>query len=312
LEVGELCYALGVEIGSADLDGDNALSIGTLLACCQGLVAVDKEASTVRLIHFTLQEYLEAHTELFGSPHATMAEICLSYLNSHQVNALSRNDSYDFPGTPFLEYSSLYWGVHAKRDLSDCAKQLALKLFDDYSNHIPTEILLNEREGYYLAYGSGESYLFTGLHCASFFGIVEVVAFLVEVEACDINQLDLAGATPLMWAARNGHEGVVEILLGRDDVNPDKPDNYGQTPLWQAGMNGHEGVLKLLLRRDDVNPDKPANNGITPLSRAAFQGHEGVVEILLGRDDVNPDKSGTDGKTPFWWAARNGWGCRVP
>jgi len=138
-------------------------------------------------------------------------------------------------------------GSARKRDLSDCAKQLALKLFDDYSNHISTEILLNEREGYYLAYGSDESYLFTGLHCASFFGIVEVVAFLVEVEACDINQLDLAGATPLMWAARNGHEGVVEILLGRDDVEPDKPDNYGQAPLLQAARNGHEGVVKLLL-----------------------------------------------------------------
>ena len=29
----------------------------------------------------------------------------------------------------------------------------------------------------------------------------------------------------------NGHEGVVKLLLGREDVNPDRPDNYGQTPL---------------------------------------------------------------------------------
>ena len=55
LKVDELCHALGVEIGSADLDGDNVPSIETVLGCCQGLVSVDKEASTVRLIHFTLQ-----------------------------------------------------------------------------------------------------------------------------------------------------------------------------------------------------------------------------------------------------------------
>jgi len=310
LEVNELCHALGVEIGSADLDGDNVPSIGTLLACCQGLVAVDKEASTIRLIHFTLQEYLEAHPELFDGPHATMAETCLSYLNSPQIKALSDSDSSYFPDTPFLEYSSLYWGVHAKRDLSSCAKQLALKLFDDdYSNHISTEILLNVREDYYLTCGSDESYLFTGLHCASFFGIVEVVAFLVEVEACDINQLDSKGATPLWWAARNGHGGVVEILLGRDDVEPDKPDNWDRTPLACVASNGHVGVAEILLRRGDVKSNQLMElcdeSCITPLMWAAENGHVGVVEILLGRDDVEPDKPGDWGQTPLACAAEN-------
>jgi len=198
LKVDELCHALGVEIGSADLDSDNVPSIGTLLACCQGLVAVDKEASTIRLVHFTLQEYLQAHTELFDSPHATMAETCLSYLNSRKIKALSGRPFPSLQGPPFLEYSSLYWGVHAKRDLSGCAKQLALKLFEDYGNHISTEILLHKQEDYYLASSCDGSFLFTNLHCASFFGIVEIVTFLVEVEACGINQLDSTWATPLM------------------------------------------------------------------------------------------------------------------
>jgi len=187
LKVDELCHALGVEIGSADLDGDNVPLIGTLLSCCQGLVAADKEASTLRLIHFTLQEYLRAHPELFGRAHAAMAETCLSYLNSHQVKALSTGPSPDLRDTPFLEYSSLYWGVHAKRDLSDYAKQLALRLFDDYSNHISAEILL--KTGilrFYFRFG--RHLLFSGLYCASFLGIADIVAGLVEVEGCDINQ----------------------------------------------------------------------------------------------------------------------------
>ena len=73
LRVDELCHALGVEIGSPELDPGDVPSIMTLLACCQGLIVVDKEASTVRLIHFTLQEYLKAHPELFGRAHSTMA-----------------------------------------------------------------------------------------------------------------------------------------------------------------------------------------------------------------------------------------------
>ena len=86
----ELRHALAVEIGSPSLNSDNVPSIGTLLACCQGLVIVDREASTIRLIHFTLQEYLGAHPQLFGTAHSTIAETCLSYLNSQQVRALDR------------------------------------------------------------------------------------------------------------------------------------------------------------------------------------------------------------------------------
>jgi len=44
------------------------------------------------------------------------------------------------------------------------------------------------------------------------------------------------------------------MLLGRDDVNPDKPDNDGQTPLCIATWNEWEGVVKILLGRDHVNP----------------------------------------------------------
>jgi len=73
----ELCHALAVEIGSPNLNVDNTPLIMTLLSCCQGLVAVDKKASTARLIHFPFQEYLKAQVELFGGAHATMAETCL-------------------------------------------------------------------------------------------------------------------------------------------------------------------------------------------------------------------------------------------
>ena len=74
LKPNELCHALAVEIGSPDLNSDNVPSIGTLISCCQGLVVVDKETSAFRLIHFTLQEYLRARPELFGTAHSTIAE----------------------------------------------------------------------------------------------------------------------------------------------------------------------------------------------------------------------------------------------
>ena len=112
LQADELCHALAVKLGSTDFNANNAPSISTLVSCCQGLITVDKEASTVRLIHFTLQEYLLAHPDIFSRPHAAMAEICLTYLNSRQIRAISNAPFEDEWRTPFLEYCSVYWGVH--------------------------------------------------------------------------------------------------------------------------------------------------------------------------------------------------------
>ena len=214
LKVDELCHALAVKIGSADLDPENVPSIKTLSDCCQGLLAVDKEASTVRLVHSTLRYHLSNHPDFIGRAHSAMAETCLTYLNFRQFKSPLTSELPDPIRTPFLGYSSIYWGAHARRKLSDYAKSLALKLFDDYGDHISVKLLLkhaldpddfNNIEGFSS---------FTGLHCASFFGIVGIVAALMGVDGCDVEQMDCAGYSPLMWAARNGHERAVELLRG--------------------------------------------------------------------------------------------------
>jgi len=81
LQLDELFHALAVEIGSTDLNAKRIPSVETLLSCCLGLVVVDREVLTVRLIHFTLQEYLHTRPDLFGATHSVMAETCLTYLN---------------------------------------------------------------------------------------------------------------------------------------------------------------------------------------------------------------------------------------
>jgi len=305
LQADELCHALAVRLGTTDFNTSNVPSMSTLIGCCQGLITVDKEASTVRLIHFTLQEYLSAHPDIFSRPHSVMAEICLTYLNSQQVKALSTDPSPGTQNTPFLEYCSVYWGAHAKKELSDDARSLALELLKGDYGPILTRLLLTQVKYLYVKYIKTCS-PFSGLHCASFFGIVELVAGLIEMGCYDLNEPDFAGRAPLVWAAHNGHEEVVKILLGREEVNPDKPDIEGQTPLTYAAWYGHEGVVEILLRREEVNPDKPGNYGRTPLSYAASHGHEELVKILLGREEVDPNRPNNDGRTPLSYAASNG------
>ena len=76
--------------------------------------------------------------------------------------------------------------------------------------------------------------------------------------------------TPLAWASGNGHEAVVEMLLGRADIDPNKPGEDGQTPLGCAAKNGYEGAVKILLGQDDVNP--------TNLVRAANHHSGGLLK----------------------------------
>ena len=327
LQADEICHALAIRIGSTDLDGHDIPTIPTLLDCCQGLVTVDKGASTVRLIHVTLQEYLCTHPNLFDRAHSTIAEICLTYLN------FQRDHSPNPQRTLFLDYSSLYWGTHMRMELSDGAKKFALQLLGQFDSHISAKFLWEWISRGFVAEYTHSRKSFSALHCISYFGIAEVANALIDMNRWDVNQRDGAGMTPLIWAARYGHEEVVRLLLRNRHIQPDHQDAHtGRTALSWAAGNGHEAVVRLflgpqfinpgsigrrwrkvplvaslLLGRRYINPDSPSKAGRTPLSWAAENGREGVVKLLLGRKDVSPDIPDTEyGQTPLSLAAENG------
>ena len=306
LQVDELCHALAVETGTTDFDLENIPLLSTLLNCCQGLITVDQEASTVRLTHFTVREYLCTHPNLFSKPHSIIAETCLTYLSSQQIKSLSSYPLPDHQSIPFLKYSSRYWGTHANRELSDNARTLALELLNKYEDHVSAVSLLKQVLRPRYVGDISTPPLFSGLHCASFFGIIEFVTLLINQKGCEINQEDFLGSTPLSWAARSGHEGVVKLLLEREDVDPDGPDKNDLAPLGWAVVRGHEEVVKLLLERENVDPNRPDANNITPLVCAATLGHEGVVKLLLGQGTVDPNRPSKFGLTPLRCAAAKG------
>ena len=100
---------------------------------------------------------------------------------------------------PFLEYSSLFWDAHAKIELSDRGKALAIELLNQLQSHISfTFKNIWAPQSPLFLHGS------TSLHCASSLGIGALVAGLIEMKNCDINQIDSVGYTPLMWAVTHG------------------------------------------------------------------------------------------------------------
>ena len=312
LRAEELCHALGVEMGSVDLDPENVSTLRTLLASCLGLVTVEASSSTVRLVHFTLWEHLSSDPTLFRSPHSTIAEVCLTYLNFRQVGDLSPN-LYSAPSTmPLLEYASYYWGEHTRRGMTENVKLLALRLLDRFDKHISAQLLLLRYDqdtisGPYFR-GLGPTG-FPGLHGVAFLGIVEIVTAVLEIKEWDVNAADCMGSTALTWAIRGGQAETVKVLLEREDINPNTADTQdGRTSLTLAAENGHEGLVKMLLGRQDIDPNMADTKyGRTPLAWAVRRGHEKVVKILLEREDVNADRADTQcGRAPILLAAERG------
>ena len=314
LHTTELCHALGVKIGSADLDVENVPTIRTLLACTLGLITVEASSSTVRLVHFSLQEYLSDNQSLFQSPHSMIAEVCLTYLNFRCVRELLPTLSSAPATVPLAGYASIYWGRHIRRGEMECVSTLALGLLTEFEQHISSQLLMLHydesrlwREPVFDKTGGPKG--FTGLHGAAFFGIVEIVAMLLAMKEWDINATDGRGRTALAWAAVGGHEDAVAILLQEKDVKANTQDTKrGLTPLCLAAVKGHEGVAKLLLGREDVNPNTAdIKDSQTPLALATVEGHEGVVKLLLAREDINPNTADTmNGRTPLALAAVEG------
>jgi len=75
----------------------------SLLASCLGLVIVDREEPTVRLVHFTLHEHLNSHPKMFQNPYAVMADVCLTYLNFDSIRKLPRTLDAAPQENPFLQ-----------------------------------------------------------------------------------------------------------------------------------------------------------------------------------------------------------------
>ncbi|XP_051547747.1 protein fem-1 homolog B-like [Myxocyprinus asiaticus] len=95
-------------------------------------------------------------------------------------------------------------------------------------------------------------------------------------------------STPLIIAARNGHDKVVRLLLDHYKVDTEQTgtvrfDGYiidGATALWCAAGAGHFEVVRLLVSHNaNVNHTTLTNS--TPLRAACFDGRLDIVQYLV-------------------------------
>ncbi|KAM6529647.1 hypothetical protein FALCPG4_007776 [Fusarium falciforme] len=126
---------------------------------------------------------------------------------------------------------------------------------------------------------------------------------LLATGKADVDTKDRDGWTPLSYAAENGHEAVVGLLLDRG-AHTEAADAWGRTPLLWATENGHEAVVGLLLDRG-AHTEAADAWGRTPLSRAAANEREAIVRLLL-EGGARTEAADKGGRTPLLLAAENG------
>jgi ankyrin repeat protein len=246
-----------------------------------------------------------------GLANHNLSRSCIRYIDMEEI---VRQKSIDWKKAakselPFLSYATTSWMPHAERAYAKGIPQGDLMNFF----HWPLEDLLKQWVNIYNTldeYSKNCPYRKTTiLHMASRYGIVDLLlAALGNLNEIDVkaDSKDNYGRTPLSWAAANGHEANVQLLLNTSKVEADSKDNSGRTPLSWAALNGHEAVVQLLLNTSKVKADSKDNSGRTALSCAAVNGHEAVVQLLLNISKVEADSKDNYGRTPLSWAALNG------
>ncbi len=119
------------------------------------------------------------------------------------------------------------------------------------------------------------------------------------------DEIDGAGGTALMAAAREGHIDAMRILIkGGADVNRRDRRFTRWTPLVHAIHKRQDAAARLLLD-SGAEVDAAMHGGATPLIFAAAYGETAIVEDLLSRG-ADPHHQTVDGVTALINAAGGG------
>lgn len=310
LSISELQHAITTRSDEHQIDPDeDCPPLEIIIESCFGLVTVGHDEPSVRLCHFSLQEYLESQREtLFPQAQITITRACLTYLLyeipeaapiERDTKAVSPRVDVELQHLPFLRYAAEYWGCHAKAAVLDAIKDVALSFAKDLHKTIRAARILalsstNPRRNFASAFmhpgdrgtrseetiGRHARNFTCGLHFAARFDLSELLRYLLE-QGLDVNSMDVFdnANTALHIAASRGHLGSVNALLDHNaNLNLYNADH--DTPLFLAACGEHYEVAKAMIQRN-ASINMQCSYSWTALHKVVDLGQLEFVRLLL-------------------------------
>jgi ankyrin repeat protein len=147
-----------------------------------------------------------------------------------------------------------------------------------------------------------------GINCRFEPEALEMSKILLERDDIDVNLGgDYEGRTALSWACINGCLELVDLILKKDNIDPNVRDNTGRTPLVEACCSTRSGagvepleISKILLARGDIDVNLGHDDkGRTALSWACINDCLELVDLILKKDNIDPNVRDNTGRTPL-------------
>ena len=308
--------ALAIDAEDESLDEENMPLSKHIINSCLGLVSIDEQSYTIRLVHLTVKEYLERRRDtMFASGEEATATICLTFLSFDvfysglRIEEYYEQQVYMQRQYPFMKYATQYWNSHVQQCSGHRIFIAVQGLLDRGLGLAPTRGHgslpgFDYKERFQIVMGNRAD-AFSPLHAAAFLELTQLTEHLLGEESSEPNILDAEGRTPLSLAADAGEHKVIKQLLARKGVAINIRDVHGTAPLVKAAVQGHIYAVRLLVEHCDIDINITDNGAGTAMSKAAGLGHTGIVQLLL-EHGAKVDSKDNDGETALSQAASSG------
>ncbi|PYI02595.1 purine and uridine phosphorylase [Aspergillus sclerotiicarbonarius CBS 121057] len=183
LTADELQHALAIEPGTRSLDPTNFYDLQEIVSSCACLMVVDTISKNIRLVHATAKDYFQRKSlDYFPDAQKNIAASCLTYLGyaAFEHGACPNDETFEerLQQFPVFDYASRYWGHHC-RDVEGSIQTLATALFLHKGRTSSASQCLFISESRRFSYSQRTPMGFTGVHLASYFGLHNIIAYVI-------------------------------------------------------------------------------------------------------------------------------------